>query len=243
MKKLFTILGLMFVLPFITSASTFVITPAGGSYNTGDSITLNISVNPSGSTIYTAMLDAKFSPDTLEVVSFTLNDSMLAMKQAGYDSINNTGGILIKTGGFAGGISSLTSFGTLILKAKGSGAGTFTINSTSKLLDSSNTNKQVGSQIASYTIANIIPVVVPIVDVKPTPNINSNTVIPEKKPGTIKVVTSTTTTATTAATSLSATVGQSKAAGNMILLILALITSFIIGYFFGNRKIIRKFKL
>lgn len=166
MKKLFILASLMFVLPFVANAASFVITPFSGSYTSGDIVTLRISVDPAGSTIYTAMLDAKLSPNTFEIISFSLNDSMLAMKQAGYDSTDSTNGVLIKTGGYTGGISSVTYFGTLTLRAKTSGTGKFTANSTSKLLDENNVNKQTGSQSASFTIANKVPVVVPNVEAK-----------------------------------------------------------------------------
>jgi hypothetical protein len=162
MKKIFIIASLMFVLPFVTSAASFVITPSSGSYTNGDTVTLHISVDPAGSAIYAAMLNANFSPSTFEVVSFTLNDSMLAVKQAG-DSVDNVNGTLVKTGGYTGGVSSVTPFGTLVLKAKGNGAATFTANSSSKLLDSNNTNKQNGSQTASFIVVNKTPVVTPVV--------------------------------------------------------------------------------
>ena len=84
MKKLLTLaIGFAFTLPFVASAASFVVTPSSGSYTTGDLVTLNIAVNPSGSTVYTAMLDAQFSAGTFEIVSFSFKDSMLPLKQPG----------------------------------------------------------------------------------------------------------------------------------------------------------------
>lgn len=170
MKKLLILTSLLLILPTIASAASFAITPSSGSYTNGKTVTLQISVDPAGSTIYTAMLDAKFSPSSFEVISFTLNDAMLTMKQAGYDSTDNVNGLLIKTGGYVGGINSVTPFGTLVLKAKGTGAGTFTINSSSKLLDSNNVNKQVGSQFASFTISNKTVAIASPAKVKKSPS-------------------------------------------------------------------------
>ncbi len=153
MKK---IMSLMFVLslamPFAASAATFIVSPSSGSYSVGDTIVLTVSANPTGSTIYTAMLDARFSADTLEVASFTLNDSLLALKQSGYDALNNASGILTKTGGYTGGITSASSFGVIVLRAKAAGTGSFTVADSSKLLDANNTDQQSGAQTASFAI-------------------------------------------------------------------------------------------
>ena len=153
MKKIITfVLGFSFFFPFVASAAAFVVSPTGGSYAVGNTITLNISVNPVGATIYTAMLDARFSPDTFEVMSFTLNDALFPLKQPSYDALDNTSGVLIKTGGFTG-ITSTAPFGTVVLRAKSSGAGIFTIADSSKLLDGNNTDQQSGAQTMTYSIA------------------------------------------------------------------------------------------
>jgi len=240
MKKLLIIASLLFVLPAITNASTFVVTPASGSYTSGNTVTLHVSVDPSGSTIYTAMLDAQFTPSKFEVISFTMNDSMLAMKQTGYDSINNTTGTLVKTGGYTGGISSVTPFGTLVLKAKGSGAGNFTVNSTSKLLDANNANKQVGSQVASFTVVASIPVVVPA---KETGKIIKTSVISNKSISTLvsPVVIATSTTEISTSTQL-ASVEKSNSSNNAIFwsaIILIMAGVFITGYYFGKHELFK----
>lgn len=191
MKKLYILTSLIFILPFVTSAASFIVTPSSGSYTTGDSITLHISVNPSGSTIYTAMLDAGFPVDKFEIVSFTLNDSMLPLKQAGYDALDNSKGVLTKTGGYSGGINTVTSFGTIVLKTKGSGVGTFTINDSSKLLDANNADQQSGTQTASFTIApKKAPVVAP--PVAPQTTVKKETV--QQVPDTAVSTTTSTTT-------------------------------------------------
>jgi len=238
MKKLFTILGLMFALPFVASASSFVITPSNGSYTKGDTVTLHISVDPAGSTIYTAMLNAQFPSDIFEVVSFTLNDSMLAMKQSGYDSINNVTGTLVKTGGYAGGISSVTPFGTLVLKAKGSGTGTLTINNTSKLLDSNNTNKQIGSQVASFKITDKTINVAKKVEVQKGVNASAK-IVTAKVSQTAATSDNSNVSAVQATSSQLATVSQSGATNSplmWILGIIALIAVFAFGYLSGSRK-------
>src|SRR3989338_8070532 len=153
MKKIASfVFGLALILPVAASAASFVVTPSSGSYTVGDTIMLTVSANPAGSTIYTAMLDARFSSDTFEVSSFTLNDSLLPLKQSGYDALDNASGILTKTGGFTGGITTTGAFGVIVLRTKAAGTGTFTVADTSKLLDSNNTDQQSGEQTNSYTI-------------------------------------------------------------------------------------------
>ena len=228
----------MFALPFVANAASFVISPSSGSYTVGDTVILHISVDPAGSNIYAAMLDAKFSPATFEVVSFTLNDSMLAMKQAG-DNIDNINGVLVKTGGYTGGIISVTPFGTVVLKAKASGTGTFTANSTSKLLDSNNTNQQSGSQVASFTIANPAPVVVPKVQVQTNTSTNTNTSVKTVTPATKQTATTEKTPNIEATSSQVAAVVQSGTKSNVtfwIFEILAMAVMFALGYFAGKRN-------
>lgn len=240
MKKLFIITGLMFVLPFVANAASFVITPSSsGTYKSGDIITLRISVDPSGINIYTALLDAKFSPSTLEVVSFTLNDSMLAMKQAG-DNIDNTNGTLVKTGGYMGGINSVTNFGTLVLRAKTTGSATLTINSGSKLLDENNANKQTGSQSVSFNIiADQTPVVVPKKDVQKNTNTNTETIVPTKKTTETKADTVKISDVKATSTQV-ASVVEFKTKSNKMTFwtieILVILITFGVGYVAGRRK-------
>lgn len=154
MKKLSTfIIGLSLALPAFASAASFVVTPSSGSYAAGDTVTLSIAVDPAATSTYTAMLDARFSSDIFEVTSFSMNSQMILLEQPGYDAIDNTKGVLIKTGGYPGGINATTTFGTLVMRVKKDGTGTFTVNDSSKLLDSNNADQQSGNQSVSFTVA------------------------------------------------------------------------------------------
>ena len=152
------IIGLMLAAPFAANAATFVVAPHAGSYSVGDTITLTVSVDPTGgSALYTSMLDARFSPDTLQVESFTLNDALLPLKEPGYDAIDNAAGILTKTGGYTGGIQSVSPFGTIVLRAKSAGTGTFSVGSGSMLLAANGSNQFTGAQSLSFTITPAAP--------------------------------------------------------------------------------------
>lgn len=170
MKKIITtIISLGIMLPAFALAATFSVTPNKTSYNVGENIILNISVNGEGSNIYTANLISNFSTSTLSVVSFTMNDNMLPLKQNGYDLIDNQNGGLIKTGGYAGGTAS-SNFGTLILRAQNIGQAELNISESSKLLDENNINKISGRQSISFNI-----IAKPIVKGEYTSNISTST--------------------------------------------------------------------
>ena len=239
MKKIISfVFGLALVLPAAASAASFVVSPSNGPYTVGDVITVNVSANPTGSTIYTAMLDARFSPSTLEVITFTLNDALLPLKQSGYDALNNASGILTKTGGYTGGITTTGAFGVIVLRAKAAGTGTLTVADTSKLLDSNNTDQQSGEQTNSYTI-----VAKPEPQTPSTPQATTQTT--NKPEASAITKTSAPKTVVTAnATETPATSTQLAAAGAIgtstmlmwALVILGLIASFTVGYFAGFRK-------
>lgn len=241
------IIGLSFALPLAASAATFNVSPSSGSYNTGDTVTLNISVNPTGSTIYTAMLDARFSPANFEVVSFTLNDALLPLKQSGYDALDNGSGILTKTGGYSGGLTSTASFGTVVLRAKSAGSATFTVADSSKLLDSNNADQQSGAQTTTFAIATKpVPAVVPAATpAKTTTAAPAKTVTPtataSQQPA--AVVAAETPAATTSSLDQTAAVagagfGTSSGATFWLLELLGAAIMFGIGYFVGKRQAI-----
>ena len=185
MKKIYAlIIGLVLITPLGVSAASFVITPSTGTYNLGSVITVSVSVNPAGSTIYTTMLDARFPVDIFEVISFKMNDALLPITQSGYNAIDNSNGILTKTGGYTGGISSTALFGTIVLRAKNSGTGTLTIVDSSKLLDSNNADLQSGTQSVSFIIA------------AKTPSAETPKTITPVTPATAPVVATTTPTST-----------------------------------------------
>lgn len=154
MKKILTlIIGLIVGLPAFANAATFVVATSTDTHAVGDTITLNVSVDPEGATMYTAMLDAQFSASTLEVVSFTQSDKMLALKQQGYDTLDNGSGSLIKTAGYPGGINTVTPFGTIVFRAKNAGPATLAVTDKSLLLDSKNVDQQKGEKVMSFIIA------------------------------------------------------------------------------------------
>ncbi len=153
-------LGIITIFPNTIFAANFTLSPTKLSYTVGDIITIPVSVNPNGVTIYTVSLNMNIPSDLLSIQSFTMNDAWMPLKQAGYDSIDNINGVLIKTGGYPGGFNSTTAFGRITLKAKKAGTASIVLNSTSNILDKDNLNKNSGSQTIILTINPLVKKVI-----------------------------------------------------------------------------------
>lgn len=109
------------------AATTASFTPASVKVATGQQFNVSVTVNPQTTKDYAEKIEVNFPADVLEVTSFTMGSGGMALSQPGYDSIDNANGVLIKTAGYAGGISSPTAFGTILFTAKKAGSGTITI--------------------------------------------------------------------------------------------------------------------
>src|SRR3989344_7692792 len=105
-----TILGILFFASPVVAATTASISPNDINVTLGQKFSITISVNPQGTANYAEKLEINYPADILEVKSFTLGSNWIAMAQSGYDSIDNTNGVLIKTAGYPGGLTSLTHF-------------------------------------------------------------------------------------------------------------------------------------
>ena len=152
MKKiLLTILlgafGAMAIAAPALAATSVSFTPVNVSVRQGQTFTLMIGVNPQGVKNYTAKTELHYPADLLEVKSFTFAPSWMPLAQPGYDLADNTNGVLIKTAGYPGGISSAATFGTVSFLAKKSGNGTITLNNNSFALDANNQNVIAGASV------------------------------------------------------------------------------------------------
>src|SRR5487761_385930 len=130
-KNIFTTtlatLGILaLAMPTLAAASTASFSPSAIAVAPGQTFNLVISVDPQGAKDYTEKVGLNFPAGVLEVKSFTLGDNWMALSQSGYDSVDNTKGVLVKTAGYPGGISSATTFGTVSFYAKEAGTGNIT---------------------------------------------------------------------------------------------------------------------
>jgi len=156
MKKiLYTLLLFSLVLPVVLNAATFSFLPNIGTFEPGDVFDVNVYINPeAGEKITTAKLAASFDSTLLEISSFTQESGWFTLTQPGYDSIDNSGGVFIKTGGFPSGISTSKKFGVITIRAKAVGSASFSTNDDSLLLNSSNQNKYSGDMVANFVFQN-----------------------------------------------------------------------------------------
>lgn len=144
------------------AATTVSLSPVSVSVNEGQTFNLTVSVNSQVVKSYMAKMEIKFPSDILEVESFGFGNSWVQLSQPGYDLIDNTNGVLIKTAGYPGGLSSEVNFGAIVFKAKKSGAGTIKITENSLALNADNLNVISGLPItASVTItqAQVVPLI------------------------------------------------------------------------------------
>jgi len=152
LASIITVIGaLAFAIPAL-AATTASFTPASVKVATGQQFNMAVTVSPSGAKDYAEKIEVDYPADTLEVTSFTMGNGGMALEQPGYDSIDNAGGILIKTAGYAGGISSPTMFGTILFTAKKAGSGTITVGGQSVAFQASSQSAITGMG-ASFTVS------------------------------------------------------------------------------------------
>lgn len=139
--------GAMAIAAPALAATSVSFTPVNVSVRQGQIFTLTIGVNPQGAKNYTAKTELRYPVDLLDVKSFTFANGWTPLSQAGYDLTDNTNGVLIKTAGYPGGVSSPITFGTVSFLAKKGGNGTITLNSNSFVLDANNQNVLAGAPV------------------------------------------------------------------------------------------------
>lgn len=138
---------------FALAAANFTISlPAGTSYKVGDTFQANLIVSPSEK-IYTAGAKLSYPANLLKVQSFSFASNWVPVSQAGYDSIDNVSGSLIKTAGYPGGISTPITLGTATFKVLNSGQATIQFVSGSLVLNGSNANIVGTLDAAQITLA------------------------------------------------------------------------------------------
>ena len=155
-KLLFTIslatLGVIVLAMPALAATTVSLSPVNISVTSGKNFNVVIAVNPQGASNYTEKIELDYPADLLQVKSFSLGSNWMALSQPGYDLIDNTNGVLIKTAGYPGGLSSSATFGTVSFYAKKAGSGTIKLGSGSLALDANNQNVLSGAPQVAFTV-------------------------------------------------------------------------------------------
>ncbi len=155
---IFAVTTAFFTLATTASAMTTVsLSPVSVSVEEGQTFNLAVSVNSQVVKSYMVKSEIKFPSDILEIESFNFGNNWIPLTQTGYNLIDNTNGVLIKTAGYPGGLSSQADFGTIVFKAKKNGTGAVQVTGNSLALNADNLNVISGLPItASITITQVI---------------------------------------------------------------------------------------
>ena len=135
-----TLFVAVFAFSPVLLASTILFSPPDIAVKEGEHFTLGIMVDPHETKNYTAMIQVRYPPDLIEAESFTFFGDWLAISQPGYDGIDNTDGVLIKTAGYPRGFFEPTPFGTISFLSKKVGSGIVRVDDYSIVLDRSSQN-------------------------------------------------------------------------------------------------------
>ena len=143
-KSIFTIilsgLGMMVLAMPVFAAASLSLSPVNVNVTEGQNFSVVIAVDPQDVKNYTVKVELEYPADLVEAKSFTLGSDWMALSQSGYDLIDNTNGVLVKTAGYPGGLSSAATFGTVSFLAKKAGDGIIKIASDSIVLNEENQN-------------------------------------------------------------------------------------------------------
>jgi len=181
MKKiLLTSFCLFFVASSALAATSVSFSPTIVSVKEKQNFNLTITVKPQ-ETIYTVKIEVRFPANLLKVNSFSLSSNWMALAQTGYDLIDNENGVLIKTAGYAGGLSTDKTFGTINFSAKAEGTGNIDLSANSLALNAENQNILTVSGIkTSVTITKVAATTPPAETPSETPE--EENVLPEEQP-------------------------------------------------------------
>lgn len=162
-------LGVMVLATPVLAATTVSFLPTSINVKPGQNFNVSIAINPQGTNNYVEKVELKYPADMLQVNSFSFGNTWMALAQPGYDLIDNIKGVLVKSAGYPGGLSSATTFGTVSFYAKKSGSGTITIGNNSLAFE-------IGSQSALSGTPVLFTISVPAVAV-PKPSTTKNPAI------------------------------------------------------------------
>jgi len=172
------VLGGMFLAASVFAAATISFSPVDVDVIRGESFDLIMAINPQGVESYTTKVELEYPADLLEVKSFSFGSDWMALSAQGYDLIDNTNGVLIKTAGYPGGLTSAVTFGTVSFLAKKSGSGVVKLGSNSMVLDAENENVLSDSLVQTIVgISAPVPIpttpTTPIIPTTPVPSVET----------------------------------------------------------------------
>ncbi len=150
------VLLFVFAIPASAFAASISLAPTSFSVKPGQTFTVSVTALPVGTKVYTVRANISFDPSVLSVTKFTFTPKWMPLSQPGYYTTDNTKGILVRTGGYPGGITSPTVMGTATFTAKKVGVAQITAGSKSLVLDANGKNTLSGTQ-GSVKVISLIP--------------------------------------------------------------------------------------
>ena len=176
--RFFTVSMFAFLVAMPAYAATITLSPTTISVVKGQNVSIVISADPAGSKLYTVKSSISFPASLLEMTSFTQSAGWVPLSMAGYDSVDNTNGAVVKTAGYPGGFSNATSFGTFVFRAKESGTATISVANTSFAYDAQSKNTISGVQ--GLSVVTVTAPVVASVPIKAAPKTLAVAAAPKK---------------------------------------------------------------
>lgn len=176
--------GVLVLTSTVFAITSILLSPAALSVQKGQSFSLKIAIDPQAVKNYTIKTELKYPADLLEVKSFSQDSGWLPLAQPGYDLIDNTNGVLVKTAGYPGGIASPVNFGSVLFYAKKNGQATIQTGAASLAFDA-NSQNVLGSVPAQSLITIVSPPPPPSVKKpvqKPTPSSEPEKIAPAAEP-------------------------------------------------------------
>ena len=234
--KLF-VLSVAFLPAFALATTNVNLSSVKTNVNAGDIFTVNVTVSPSGEIVYTSKVVFNYNSSLLEATSFSFAPIWLPLSQPGYDSMDQTNGVIIKTAGYPSGMTSAKTFGAITFRAKQSGTATISVAKSTEIYDANNKNIFSGNPGAvSINVSKT-----EVAPVKEVVNTTKATVLTPKTSETISATKTTENTLTTEATNTAntASVVESKMGINYLGYIITIIITFIAGFFLGRRELFK----
>lgn len=144
------IIGLGLCLASSVSAASISFSPSAIGVSKGQTFNVKVSVNPQSVKNYTVKMELTYPSDTLEVVSFTQGGGWMTLSQVGYDKIDNSSGVMIKSAGYPGGLTTETVFGTITFRAKKEGSAKIGLSANSLSLSANSVNLLTGLPVEAF---------------------------------------------------------------------------------------------
>jgi hypothetical protein len=154
-NKILTIALMIMILATPAFAATSIsLSPEAINVQEGQSFDVMVAVSSQESAgDYTVKVELDYPADKLEVTSFNFVNNWTPLTQSGYDLIDNTNGVLIKTAKYPAGVSSTAVFGIVSFSAKKAGSGTIKTGNGSLVLDGNDQNVLSGAPAITFTIS------------------------------------------------------------------------------------------